>query len=116
MENNKIIAITCTQTETLEDLKDFLSGEFQVEYLSLENGENVALGNGIFGISVVIEYVKSNAQRFVAVFKNWVANYNKDVELTFENGDKKATFKCPANRVTDEQIDAFFSILSNFYD
>ena len=50
------------------------------------------------------------------ILKNWLYNYNKDIELTFENGDKKVSLKCPSKRVDDKNMDRLFSSLDCFFE
>lgn len=111
---NGEIAIYTTDYDALIDLQEWISNEFSA--ISVNNGESVALGKGNSGIKVVFELVKENWERLITILKNWIYNYNKDIDLTFENGDKKVTLKCPSKRVCDENMDRIFSSLDGFFD
>ena len=43
-------------------------------------------------------------------------NYNKDIELTLENGNKKINLKCPAKRVNEENMDQIFLSFKDFFE
>lgn len=113
MENGEIVIYT-TDHDALNDLQRWISNEFTA--ISVDKGESVALGEGDLGIKVIFELIKENWDRFITILKNWISNYNKDIELTFENGDKKVTLKCPSKRVCDENMDRIFSSLDGFFE
>lgn len=112
MSKNEIL-IYVKDYEALIDLQGWLSNEFDV--ISIENGDTQTLGEKSSGIKVIFEFVKDNWGRFITIFKNWIHNYNKDIEFTLENGAKKMDFKCPSKRVSDDQLDKLFASIDDFY-
>lgn len=116
MQNSDNIIIMSENVELLNDLRGWLAGEFQIVPVNTCLDEHlISLGDSN-GIAVVLNFIKDNFDKLVTLLKNWAANYNKDIEITFEYGDKKATLKCPARRVSDDQIEEVFSTLSDFYN
>lgn len=117
MKNSDIIIITATDLELLEDLQDWLKSDFEILPVEKQlDTKDICLGDSTSSIAVVINFIQNNLDKLIASLKNWFANYNKDFELTFENGDKKATIKCPAKRITDDQMEESFSALAHFFD
>lgn len=112
MSKNEIL-IYGKDYEALIDLQEWLSNEFDV--ISIEKGDPQTLGEKNSGIKVIFEFVKDNWERFITIFKNWIHNYNKDIEFTLENGAKKMDFKCPSKRVSDDQLDKLFASINDFY-
>lgn len=112
MSKNEIL-IYGKDYEALTDLQGWLSSEFYVT--CIEKSTPSALGERNAGIKVIFEFVKGNWERFITIFKNWVHNYNKDIEFTLENREKKMIFKCPSNRVSDDQLDKLFASIEDFY-
>lgn len=113
MKNGEIVIYT-TDHDALNDLQRWISSEFITTNVSQD--KPVALGNEDFGIKVIFEFVKDNWERLIMILKNWLYNYNKDIELTFENGDKKVSLKCPSKRVDDKNMDRLFSSLDCFFE
>ena len=116
MQNSDNIVITSTDVELLENLSEWLVGEFETAPVHASLDPQVMSLGSADRIAVVLSSVKDNFKKMVTLVKNWAANYNKDIEITFEYGEKKAMLKCPAKRVSDDQIEAVFSTLTNFYN
>ena len=115
MTSEDYVIVESPNPECLADLQSWLSSELKTntivrleETASSLDGENSA-------ISVFLGFIKSNYEKIKKIIKNWITNYNKDIELTFEHGDKKAIIKCPASRVQDSQIAEIFSEIDNFF-
>lgn len=115
MQSADVIVITAVDIEVLEDLQNWLKSEYEIisdeKYFGVQPAH---LGGGTSGIGVIVSFIQSSFEKFVSILKNWATNYNKDIELSLEHGDKRVTIKCPANRVTDDQIDKVFSTLIDF--
>lgn len=116
MQNSDSIVITSTDVELLESLSEWLIGEFETAPVLASLDPKVMSLGGAGRMAVVLSSVKDNFKKLVTLVKNWAANYNNDIEITFEYGEKKAMLKCPANRVSDDQIEAVLSTLTNFYN
>lgn len=112
MSKNEIL-IYGKDYEALMELQEWLSSEFDV--LPIEEDGSKALGDKSAGIKVIFGFVKDNWERFVTIFRNWIHNYNKDIEFTLKNGDKEMDFKCPSKRVSDEQMNKLFDAIDDFY-
>lgn len=113
MRNTEIIIYT-EDYEALNDLKEWIENDFAA--FSIYKGDTIALGEECTGIKVVFECIKKNWTRLVTILKNWMYNYNKDIELTLENGNKKINLKCPAKRVNEENMDQIFLSFKDFFE
>lgn len=113
MQTNNFLIISTSNIGVIEELRSWLCGEFVVSEISSSKN---SLGLDLSQIKVLIDKSKQTIEKFIEIIKNWFSNYNKDVELTFENGEKKATVKCPARRVNDQELEQVFSSLEHFFD
>ena len=113
MQNNNFLIISTSDIDAIEELHSWLCGEFVVSEICSSND---SLGLDLSKIKVLIDKSKQMIEKFIEFLKNWITNYNKDIELTFENGEKKAIVKCPAKRVNDQELLQVFSSLEHFFD
>lgn len=114
MEKKSII-IKSTEYEALADLYTWLESEFEVSYIDTDGQKN-SLGQDCSAIKVIIDFMRDNSEKFIKILKNWLYNFNRDIELSFENGDKKVHIKCPAKRISDDNLNDIISNLNDFFE
>lgn len=115
MSNTEYLFITVDNIDSAQDLSDWLSTEYAI--LPVERQEifsSESLGEEKT-FKIPLTAIKKGVEKFVSYLKNWVQNYNKDIEIVFQNGEKSATIKCPSSRVSAENLDVFFSTLQDVF-
>lgn len=115
MPNNDYLIISASDHDAIQDLTSWLSWEYNITSIKAEAEAYPTLGDKP-DIRILFSLIKENVSKFLTLVKNWAYNYNKDIELVFENGDKKAMIKCPAKKVRDKDMELIFSSLSDFFD
>lgn len=113
MEINNYLRIS-GDCDAIQDLRNWLCSEYVVITTDVSNAQSQSLGEES-GIRIALSTIKKGVEQFIELIKNWAYNYNKDIELCFEDGSKKATIKCPAKRVSDEDLNQIFTALSDFF-
>ena len=114
MAINKYLVISSGDYDAMQDLHNWLNSEYSIITTEFKSTTSQSLGEES-KIKIALSTIKKSVAQFIELIKNWAYNYNKDIELCFEDGTKKATIKCPAKRVSDEDLNQIFSALSDFF-
>lgn len=114
MAINNYLVISSGDYDAIQDLRNWLSSEYPISTADIEGNALQFLGDES-GIKIALAAIKKGVEQFIEIIKNWAYNYNKDIELHFEDGAKKATIKCPAKRVSEEDLNRIFAALSDFF-